>query len=75
MDRPRCPGQDQRSWKPEDIVYVRCPGCDTELELWKDEPVLPCRGCGQDVRNPALDLGCAEWCGSAEACLGVRTPE
>ena len=40
--------------------------------MWKDEPVLPCRGCGQDVRNPKLDLGCAAWCASADKCLGVE---
>jgi hypothetical protein len=72
MDRPRCPGQDQRSWRPEDIVFVRCPGCGQELELWKDEPMLPCRGCGQEVRNPSLDLGCAEWCAAADRCLGIE---
>ncbi len=74
MDRPRCPGQDQRGWKPEDIVLVRCPRCGEETELWKDEPVLACRGCGQDVRNPQLDLGCAAWCASADQCLGVEVP-
>ncbi len=73
-DRPRCPGQDQRGWKPEDIKFVRCPHCDAELEMWKDEPVLPCRSCGRDVRHPELDLGCAAWCQSADKCLGTIAP-
>lgn len=30
MDKPRCPGQELRSWKPEDICYVNCPHCETD---------------------------------------------
>jgi len=64
-----------RSWKPEDILELLCPHCGAEMELWKDEPVLPCRSCGLDVRNPNIDLGCAEWCASAEQCLGNEVPK
>ena len=67
----RCPGQDQRFWKPEDIFEVKCPGCGTVVEFFKDEPKLTCRECGQLVANPKIDLGCAEWCQYAEQCLGV----
>ncbi len=67
----RCPGQDQRFWKPEDIFEVRCPGCGGAIEFFKDEPKLKCRKCGQVVVNPKIDLGCAEWCQYAEQCLGV----
>jgi len=67
----RCPGQDQRFWKPEDIFDVRCPRCGQALEFFKDEPKLKCRECGQVVVNPKIDLGCAEWCQYAEQCLGV----
>jgi len=67
----RCPGQDQRFWKPEDIFDVRCPGCDNRVEFFKDEPKLKCRNCGQIVVNPKIDLGCAEWCQYAEQCMGV----
>ncbi len=69
----RCPGQDQRFWKPEDIFEVQCPGCDTTVEFFKDEPKLKCRKCGQMVINPKIDLGCAEWCQYAEQCMGVDT--
>jgi len=71
---PRCPGQDQRYWKPEDIFDVRCPHCGAEVEFFKDEPVLLCRGCGGEVRNPRIDLGCAKWCKHAAECLG-KLPE
>ncbi|MFZ2149452.1 MAG: HD domain-containing protein [Sedimentisphaerales bacterium] len=68
----RCPGQDQRFWKPEDIFEVRCSGCGENVEFFKDEPKLKCRECGQMVVNPKIDLGCAEWCQYAEQCLGVN---
>jgi putative nucleotidyltransferase with HDIG domain len=68
----RCPGQDQRFWKPEDIFEVRCSGCGENVEFFKDEPKLKCRSCGQMVVNPKIDLGCAEWCQYAEQCLGVN---
>jgi len=67
----RCPGQDQRFWKPEDIFEIKCPGCGKAMEFFKDEPKLKCRKCGRTVVNPKIDLGCAEWCQYAEQCLGV----
>ena len=67
----RCPGQDQRFWKPEDIFDVNCPGCNKPVEFFKDEPKLKCRNCGQVVVNLKIDLGCAEWCQYAEQCLAV----
>jgi putative nucleotidyltransferase with HDIG domain len=67
----RCPGQDQRFWKPEDIFEVKCPACGGSVEFFRDEPKLKCRKCGQSVANPKIDLGCAEWCQYAEQCLGV----
>jgi len=67
----RCPGQDQRFWKPEDIFEVKCPGCGGFVEFFKDEPKLKCHECGRLVANPKIDLGCAEWCQYAEQCLGV----
>jgi hypothetical protein len=67
----RCPGQDQRFWKPEDIFEVKCPGCGEAIEFFKDEPKLKCRKCGRTVVNPRIDLGCAQWCRYAEHCLGV----
>jgi HD superfamily phosphodiesterase len=68
----RCPGQDQRFWKPQDIFEVDCSKCGKPVEFFKDEPQLKCRRCGHIVINPKIDLGCAEWCQYAEQCLGVR---
>jgi putative nucleotidyltransferase with HDIG domain len=67
----KCPGQDQRFWKPEDIFEVQCTGCGHTIEFFKDEPKLKCRKCGQMVANPKIDLGCAEWCQYGEQCLGI----
>ena len=67
----RCPGQDTRFWKPEDIFEERCPGCNNKMEFFKDEPKLKCRNCGKEVVNPKIDLGCAEWCKYADKCPGA----
>jgi len=67
----RCPGQDQRFWKPEDIFEVNCPACNGVVEFFKDEPKLKCPKCGQTVVNPKIDLGCAQWCQYAEQCIGI----
>jgi len=69
----RCPGQDQRFWKPGDIFEVKCSGCGQTAEFFKDEPKLKCRKCGRVIVNPKIDLGCAEWCQYAEQCLGVSS--
>ena len=70
----KCPGQDQRFWKPEDIFETKCPDCGGSVEFFKDEPRLKCRHCGKEVANPRIDLGCAEWCPYGAQCLGI-TPE
>jgi hypothetical protein len=67
----KCPGQDQRYWKPEDIFEVACSNCGNAIEFFKDEPKLKCHKCGHIVVNPKIDLGCAQWCQYAEQCLGV----
>jgi len=72
---PRCPGQDQRFWKPDDIFEVQCPFCVAALEFWKDEPHLKCPQCRRLVVNPRLDLGCAEWCRHASECLEAMEDE
>lgn len=66
-----CPGQDRRFWKPGDIFDAPCPHCGAAIEFWKDEARYKCKGCGETVMNPKLDLGCAKWCKYAKECLGV----
>ena len=74
MTPPRCPGQDTRYWRPEDIFEVPCPTCGHRIEFFKDDPALNCRSCGQRVTNPKIDPGCASWCELAADCLG-QEPE
>lgn len=70
MSHPRCPGQDMRYWKPEDIFIVTCHFCGGEIEFWKDEPVRACPSCSEEVRNPKIDTGCAKWCRHGDECQG-----
>ncbi len=70
---PRCPGQDQQFWKPDDIFEVTCPYCNTIIEFWKDDPGRKCPKCKSPVVNPKLDLGCAQWCANAQECLEDMT--
>ena len=70
MSPPRCPGQDQQYWKPDDIFFVPCPSCRGQIEFWKDEPVRPCPACGRTVRNLRLNPGCSKWCKHADDCTG-----
>jgi HD superfamily phosphodiesterase/endogenous inhibitor of DNA gyrase (YacG/DUF329 family) len=67
----RCPGQDLRFWKLDDIFDVNCSHCGTAVEFWKDEPSVKCPQCRKVVVNPKLDLGCAQWCQHAGQCLGA----
>ena len=70
MNGYRCPGQDKRFWRPEDIFESDCPFCGMRTEFWKDDIRVTCERCGNDVPNPKLNLSCAKWCKFAEQCLG-----
>lgn len=67
----RCPGQDTRFWKPEDVFESPCPHCGAMVEFWKDEARRTCRACGKPAPNPRIETGCAKWCQFAEQCLGI----
>ncbi len=70
--RAKCPGQDTRFWKPEDVFEVGCPGCGERVEFFRDDVRRRCRRCGRLIQNPKLALGCAVWCASAKECLGCE---
>jgi ribosomal protein S27E len=71
MAMHKCPGQDQRFWKPEDVFEVNCPACGSTMEFFKDDPALKCPSCGQTMANPKIDRGCLEWCRYAEECSAL----
>ena len=69
MEQMKCPGQDTRFWKPEDIFVAECPKCGAEIEFFKDDARRRCAWCGHMFYNPKIALGCAEWCQYAEKCV------
>jgi hypothetical protein len=66
----KCPGQDRRYFKPEDVSEVPCGRCGRPVEFFKDDPFRRCPSCGARVINPKVSLGCAQWCAHAVQCLG-----
>jgi len=66
----KCPGQDRRNWKPEDIFEHECPHCGATVEFWKTDAKSKCPGCRKTILNPKFNLGCALWCAYAEQCVG-----
>lgn len=71
----KCPGQDTRYWKPEDIFETACPACGKALEFFKDDSSRKCKSCGTKVLNPNIDFGCATYCKFADQCLKELPPE
>ena len=69
MEQMKCPGQDTRFWKPEDIFVAECPKCGAEIEFFKDDARRRCAWCGHMFYNPKISLGCAAWCQYAEKCV------
>ena len=69
MEQMKCPGQDTRYWRPDDIFVAECPKCGAEIEFFKDDARRRCAWCGHMFYNPKIELGCAEWCQHAEKCV------
>jgi Zn ribbon nucleic-acid-binding protein len=69
MEQIKCPGQDTRFWKSDDIFTVECPKCGAEIEFFKDDTRRRCAWCGHLFYNPKIELGCAEWCQYADKCV------
>jgi HD superfamily phosphodiesterase len=66
----KCPGQDRRYFKPEDVYELACEGCGRAVEFFKDDAVRRCPQCGRRMVNPKVSQGCAQWCSHARECLG-----
>lgn len=71
----KCPGQDTKFWKPDDIFDVECGECGRVVEFFKDDASRRCDKCGNRIKNPKLNLGCAQWCEHAKECLGYDPKE
>ncbi len=72
---PKCPGQDLRFLKAEDVRDERCPACGGAVEFFKDDRSRKCVRCGTRFKNPSLDIGCAAWCPHAAECVDYRPVE
>jgi len=64
----RCPGQDLRYWKFDDIFDLDCPHCGGRVEFFKDDVFRICDACGYKIVNPEQQLGCAESCIYSDQC-------
>ena len=69
MEQIKCPGQDTRYWKSDDIFTVECPKCGAEIEFFKDDTRRRCAWCGHLFYNPKIEMGCAEWCQFVDKCV------
>ncbi|MHB0876309.1 MAG: hypothetical protein ACYC5O_09730 [Anaerolineae bacterium] len=63
-----CPGSMRlREPTPE---YTNCPNCNTEVEIWSDEPLARCRSCGFWLTHE-VGASCIDWCSKAAECVGL----
>ena len=68
----KCPGQDDRNIKAEDI---HCPECGFMMEIFSDEIKARCPKCKAVVLRQRLP-SCIEWCKAARECIGeTKTDE
>jgi len=54
----------------KDKKGLKCTKCGHMVEFFKTDGILRCSKCGERIRNPAVALGCAQWCQYARECLG-----
>jgi hypothetical protein len=63
----KCPGQDTRYWKSDDIFEIVCPHCQARVEFFKDDNSRKCQ-CGERIFNPKIKTDCFQYCEFAENC-------
>jgi len=62
----KCPGQDDRNIKSEQIA---CPACGYKVEIFSDEVKVRCPQCRDLVCRQRLP-SCIDWCKYAKECIG-----
>lgn len=75
MSFSRCPGQDARFLKAQDVAEMECPECGRPVEFWPDELVRKCPSCGYRFANPERSTSCLNWCRYAARCLAANRGE
>ncbi len=73
----KCPGQDLSRKKIEEVICsLPCPKCGYQVEFFFDDKIRICPKCTtrvvKSVEKILKDFGCAEWCKSAEKCIGTE---
>ena len=68
----KCPGQDTQFWTLNDVFEVSCGQCGYLVEFFKNDVNRSCPNCKTLIKNPKLNLGCAQWCAHAKECLGFE---
>ena len=64
----KCPGQDTRYWKGDDIFEIVCPNCQSRVEFFKDDSARKCSSCDNRVFNPKIKTDCFQYCKFADNC-------
>ena len=64
----KCPGQDTRYWKPNDIFDEHCSRCGNIVEFFKDDGIRKCSHCGYKIKNPKVNVACDTYCEFADHC-------
>ncbi len=62
----RCPGQDARNIRPEELI---CRVCGYKVEIFSDELKVKCPKCGNLACKDRLP-SCIDWCNFARECVG-----
>lgn len=62
----KCPGQDFRKTKAENIT---CSNCAYITEIFSDEIKVTCPRCDNLICKERLP-SCVDWCRSAKECIG-----
>jgi len=62
----KCPGQDDRNVKPENIT---CAQCGYVTEIFSDEIKVKCPKCRNLICRQRLP-SCVDWCKAARECIG-----
>ncbi len=50
----KCPGQEQKSFQPDDVFDADCPSCGKPIEFFRTDTVRRCPSCGKAAPNPRL---------------------
>ena len=65
--RQNCPG----FGKDLEIIIIKCPACNTDVEFFSDELARRCPECKKEILKDKAP-SCIDWCKSARQCVGEK---